>query len=175
MPVRIGLTEGTVANCTQAHSLIAEIPAQYLLADRGYDTNATVAEAAVQAMQLVVPPRSHRKKPRYSDQALYQLRHLVEDSFLGSKQPRAVAARYAKNEASYLVICQIRAQAIWTRLFWRHPLGPQGGLAIISDSNKVLTSITDTSPETGATFRLDTSELSRKWLTTFNPRLVALI
>ena len=36
MPVRLELTEGTTADCTQAQSL---------LADRGYDTNAIVAEA----------------------------------------------------------------------------------------------------------------------------------
>ena len=109
MSVRLSLTEGTVADCTQAHSLIAEIPAQYLLADRGYDTNAIVAQAEVQGMEPVIPPRSHRKEPRNYDQALYKLRHLVENSFLDFKQWRAVATRYAKNEASFL--------AIWTRLF----------------------------------------------------------
>ena len=35
MPVGLGLTQGTVADCTQAHALIADLPAQYLLADRG--------------------------------------------------------------------------------------------------------------------------------------------
>ncbi len=45
MPVRLELTEGTTADCTQAESLTADLPAQYLLADRGYDTNAIVAEA----------------------------------------------------------------------------------------------------------------------------------
>ena len=45
MPVRLELTEGTTADCTQAQSLTADLPAQYLLADRGYDTNAIVAEA----------------------------------------------------------------------------------------------------------------------------------
>ncbi len=109
--------EGTVADCTQAHSLIVDIPAQYLLADRGYDTNAIVAEAEAQGMEPVIPPRSHRKEPRYYDRALYKLRHLVENSFLDFKQWRAIATRYAENEASFLAICQIRALAIWTRLF----------------------------------------------------------
>ena len=117
MPVRMSLSEGTVADCTQAHSLIVDIPAQYLLADRGYDTNAIVAEAEAQGMEPVIPPRSHRKEPRYYDRALYKLRHLVENSFLDFKQWRAIATRYAKNEASFLAICQILALAIWTRLF----------------------------------------------------------
>ena len=117
MPVRISLTEGTVADYTQAHSLIADIAAEYLLADRGYDTNAVVAEAEALGMEPVIPPRSHRKEPRYYHRVLYKLRHLVENSFLDFKQWRAVATRYAKNEASFLAMCQIRALAIWTKLF----------------------------------------------------------
>ena len=34
MPVRMILTEGTVADCTQAHSLIADIPAETIVNDR---------------------------------------------------------------------------------------------------------------------------------------------
>ena len=67
MPVRLSLSQGTVADCTQAQSLIADIAAQYLLADRGYDTNAIVAEAEAQGMESVIPPRRHRKEPRYYD------------------------------------------------------------------------------------------------------------
>ena len=117
MPVWLVLTGGTVADCTQAHSLIEGIAAEYLLADRGYDTNAIVAKAVAQGMEPVIPPRSHRKKPRYYDRALYKLRHLAKNSFLDFKQWRAVATRYAKNEASFLAICQIRALAIWAKLF----------------------------------------------------------
>ena len=86
MPVRLALTEGTTADCTQAQSLTADLPAQYLLADRGYDTNAIVAEAIGQGMEPVIPPRSHRREPRYYDQDLYRLRHLVENAFLNFKQ-----------------------------------------------------------------------------------------
>ena len=89
MPVRLELTEGTTADCTQAQSLTADLPAQYLLADRGYDTNAIVAEAIAQGMEPVIPPRSHRREPRYYDQDLYRLRHLVENAFLNFKQWRA--------------------------------------------------------------------------------------
>ena len=65
--MRLVLTEGTLADCTQAPFLTADLEAQYLLADRGYDTNAIVAEAVAQGMEPVIPPRSHRKEPRYYD------------------------------------------------------------------------------------------------------------
>ena len=111
------LTEGTTADCTQAPDLIADLVAQYLLADRGYDSDALVTQAEEQGMEAVIPPRRNRKEPRDYDRALYKLRHLVENAFRNFKQWRGVATRYAKNEASFLAACQIRAMVMWTRLF----------------------------------------------------------
>ena len=45
MPVRLAVTEGTVADCTQALPLIEGIEAQCLLADKAYDTNEIIAGA----------------------------------------------------------------------------------------------------------------------------------
>ncbi len=117
MPVRMILTEGTTADCTQAPDLIAGIAAQCLLADRGYDSDTIVAQAQEQGMEAVIPPRRNRKEPRDYDRALYKLRHLVENAFRTFKQWRGVATRYAKNETSFLAACQIRAMVMWTRLF----------------------------------------------------------
>ena len=117
MPVRLVLTEGTVADCAQANLLTADLEAQYLVADRGYDTKAVVAGAMAQGMEPVIPPRRHRKEPRCYDRDIYGLRHLVEKAFLNFKQWRGVATRYAKRAASFLAICQIRALALWTKLF----------------------------------------------------------
>jgi len=38
-----------------------------LMADRGYDTNAIVAQAQEQGMDPVIPPRKHRKLQRQYD------------------------------------------------------------------------------------------------------------
>ena len=88
--MRLVLTEGTLADCTKAQSLTADLQAQYLQANRGYDTNAIVAGTIPQGTEPVIPPRSHRKEPRCYDQELYKLRRLVENSFLGFKQWRSV-------------------------------------------------------------------------------------
>ena len=101
MPVPLILTEGTAADCTQPPDLIADLVSQYLLADRGYDSDAVVAQAQRQGMEAVIPPRSRRKAPRDYDRALYKLLHLVENAFRTFKQWRGVATRYAKNEASF--------------------------------------------------------------------------
>ena len=66
MPVRLVLTAGTTADCTQALPLLEGIAAEHLLADRGYDSDAIVAAAVAQGVNPVIPPRSNRKEPRAS-------------------------------------------------------------------------------------------------------------
>ena len=117
MPVRLLLTKGTTADCSQTMPLIDGIETEHLLADRGHDSNEVVEAASSGGMNPVIPPRSNRKKPRDYDRELYKLRHLVENAFLHLKQWRGVATRYAKESASFLAICQIRALALWTKLF----------------------------------------------------------
>ena len=117
MLVRLILTKGTTADCTQAIPLIEDIEAEYLLADKGYDSNEIVEAALAKGMNPLIPPRSNRKNPRAYDEDLYKLRHLVENAFLIMKEWRGVATRYAKTCASFLAVCQIRALVLWTKLF----------------------------------------------------------
>ena len=116
MPLRMLVTPGTTADCTQGLDLIADLSAEHLLADKGYDTNAMVAGARAQGMNPVIPSRRHRREPREYDRALYRLRHLVENAFCDLKQWRGVATRYAKTAGSYLAACQIRALMLWLKL-----------------------------------------------------------
>ena len=117
MPVRLAVTEGTSADCSQALTLIEGIEAECLLADKAYDTNEIIAAATELGMEVVIPPKSNRKEKRDYDRALYKLRHLVENGFLEFKQWRGIATRYAKRIASYLAACQLRAVMIWSKLF----------------------------------------------------------
>ena len=105
---------GTAADCTQALPLIEGIPAEYLLADKAYGTNEVIAAAWELGMNPVIPSRGNRTKPWKYGRYLYQSGYLAENAFLDFKQGRVVATRYPKRTA--LVICQIRAMVIWTRL-----------------------------------------------------------
>ena len=82
MPVRFFITSGTTADCTIAARLIEGFQAQYLLADRGYDTDAIILKAVDEGMIPVIPPRKNRKHLQEYDKYLYKLRHLVENAFL---------------------------------------------------------------------------------------------
>jgi transposase len=113
LPVRVLITQGTTADCTQAGALIEGLTADYLLADRGYDTNAILTQAEAQAMQPIIPPKRNRKVQRPYDKDLYKLRHLVENAFLHLKRWRGIATRYAKNTSSFLAAVQIRCLVLW--------------------------------------------------------------
>jgi transposase len=113
MPLRVVITAGPRADCSQAQLLIEGLPGETLIADRGYDTDAIVAWAQEHGMEVVIPPRKHRKQPRTYDEYLYKVRHLVENAFLRLKEWRGVATRYAKRASSFLAIIQIRCIFMW--------------------------------------------------------------
>ena len=117
MPVRFFITSGTTADCTVAVQLIEGFQAEYLLADRGYDTVPIIIKAADQGMTPVIPPRKNRKHLREYDEYLYKLRHLVENAFLLLKRWRGIATRYAKNASSFAAAVQIRCIAIWLLVY----------------------------------------------------------
>ena len=116
MPIRIFVTEGTRADCTQACALIQGINAKALLADRGYDTNEIVKQASEASMEVVIPPKENRKEARTYDEYLYSLRYLIENAFLHLKRWRGIATRYAKNTASFVAAVQIRCIALWANI-----------------------------------------------------------
>ena len=113
MPVRVIVTKGTTADCTQASTLIEGLRAEYLLADKGYDSNKIIGQALAQGMEPVIPARKNRIVKREYDKELYELRHKVENAFLHLKRWRGIATRYAKNTASFLAAVQIRCIALW--------------------------------------------------------------
>ena len=116
MPYRVIVTEGPEADCSQAGALIQDIAAQYLLADRGYDSDSIIQMALDQKMIPVIPPRKNRKVQREYDQHLYKFRHMVENAFLHLKQWRGIATRYAKNTKPFLAAVQIRCMILWCNI-----------------------------------------------------------
>ena len=116
MPVRVIITDGTVADCSKAVELIEGIDADYLLADRGYDTDAVVEKVTAAEMEVVIPPKKNRRKQRQYDKDIYEKRHHVENTFLKLKQWRGIATRYAKKASSFIASVQICAMFMWLRI-----------------------------------------------------------
>ena len=110
------ITSGTDADCKHASALIDGFSAEHLLADKGYDSDAIVAQARSQGMQAQIPPRKNRIEQRVYDKHIYKLRHLVENAFLHLKRWRGIATRYAKNSRSFLAAVQIRCLVLWMKI-----------------------------------------------------------
>ncbi len=123
MPVRVIVTDGTVADCPKAGELIERIDADYLLADRGYDTDNVIEQADSAKMEAVIPPKNNRKNQRKYDKNIYENRYQVEKSFLKMKGWRGIAVRYSKTSSSYRASVQIRCMFMRLNILWRHHLG----------------------------------------------------
>ena len=79
--------------------------ADYLLADKAYDTDAILGVCAQLGVEAVMPANRNRKRARKHDEYLYRHRRW-----------HGIAIRYAKHTASFLAAVQIRCLAIWSQI-----------------------------------------------------------
>ena len=105
-----------MADCTIAEDLLTGFPTEYVVADKGYDSNTIVEFIEDSGAEAVIPPRKCRNVPRFYDKHIYKARHLVENAFLRLKEWRGIAARYAKRARSYLAAVHIRCIFCWLRI-----------------------------------------------------------
>lgn len=116
MPVRFSVTAGTEADCRRLPELVEGFPARFVLADRGYDTEACLAAVAALGAEAVIPPRRCRLVQRPYDEHLYKLRHIVENTFERIKRWRGLATRYCKRASSFEAAVQIRCLTLWLHI-----------------------------------------------------------
>lgn len=103
-PIRVVLTPGQRGDVTQAEALIDGYETGAVVADKGYDADALVAQIAEAGAVAVIPPRRNRVAPRDYDRNLYADRNKIERFFNRLKQYRRVATRYEKTGANYLSV-----------------------------------------------------------------------
>ena len=114
-PVRVILTAGQISDIGQAGALIKDQPAEFIVADKGYDSDAFVKAISAQGSQPMIPPRSNRLNPRTFDRHIYKSRNLIERFFSRIKQFRRIATRYDKLLANFRGFVIIAAITIWLR------------------------------------------------------------
>ncbi|UPL51070.1 IS5 family transposase [Hymenobacter sublimis] len=112
---RCRLTAGQRHDAPQALPLLAGLTPDWLIADRGYDSDPLVAELARRGTQAVIPPRRKRRHPRPYDAVRYAQRHPVERLFSRLKQFRRLATRYEKLDAHFLAFIYLAATVLWLR------------------------------------------------------------
>jgi transposase len=95
--------------------LECEVDGKYVLADKGYDSNALVESITTHGGKPVIPWRSNRKTPRVCDWHIYRERHLVECFFNKIKHFRRVATRYEKKTINFMAFILLSSILIWLR------------------------------------------------------------
>jgi transposase len=112
-PVRLLLTAGQASEYGQANALIEGFDADYILADKGYDSDEFVEVVEKTGAVAVIPPRRNRKEQREYDRELYKKRNLVERLFQKLKQFRRIATRYEKLKRNYQSMLYLVSSMIW--------------------------------------------------------------
>lgn len=112
-PVRLLLTAGQASEYGQANALIEGFDAQYILADKGYDSDAFLQAIHNSGATPVVPPRKNRLVAREYDKVIYQDRNLVERLFQKLKGFRRIATRYERLKRNYQAMLDLVASIIW--------------------------------------------------------------
>ncbi len=113
-PLRFILSPGQASDYTQAEALITDLPAAYVLGDKGYDSKAFRDAIALQDAFAVIPPR--KTSPQVAcDFALYCERNLVERFFLKIKHFRRIATRYEQTPRAFMSMLALVSAFIWTK------------------------------------------------------------
>ncbi|WP_298718161.1 IS5 family transposase [uncultured Oceanisphaera sp.] len=112
-PIRFLLTPGQASEYGQANQLIEGIKADFVMADKGYDSDSFVASIRASGASPELPPRKNLTSPRDYDKILYKERNLVERAFQKLKHYRRIATRYERVEKHYTAMLSFVSTVIW--------------------------------------------------------------
>jgi transposase len=109
------LGPGQQNDMAPACDLLADLPAQQVIADRAYDADRLCALVTQQGGEPVIPPRRHRTQPRPYDRIAYQNRWGIEGFFAKLKQWRRISTRYDKLAATFLGFVKLASIMLWLK------------------------------------------------------------
>jgi transposase len=112
-PVRFALTAGQKGDAPQAEALLADLPAEVVMTDAAYDSDAIREAVADKGALAVIPNNPSRTRKHPVDAHLYAMRSLIECCFSKLKQFRRVATRYEKTATNFLAVVTIAAIVLW--------------------------------------------------------------
>lgn len=88
-------------------------PAQYVIADKGYDSAPLRQWLQQRGSQPVIPPRRNRKLLFVYDEVFYRQRNIIERTINRIKDWRRIATRYDRHASVYLASLFIVATVTW--------------------------------------------------------------
>jgi transposase len=115
-PLRFIVTAGQRHDASQAIDIIDGIRADWLLADKGYDSDALRLAAIRQGIKPNIPYKSNRLvKSCPHDATLYKERYKIECMFGFLKQYRRLFARFEKTKQNFLAFLHFVAALQWLK------------------------------------------------------------
>lgn len=114
-PLDFVLTAGQRHESTQAATLLQGRQCDYVIADKGYDTDALLALIEQMGAIPVIPARKNRLVPRHYDKHIYKERHLVECFINKIKWFRRIFSRFDKLSSRFLGFLSFASSLIWLR------------------------------------------------------------
>lgn len=109
------LSEGQMSDHKGARIVLNALPkADFLIADKGYDSTWFREELLARGIEPCIPSSKSRKKPYVYDKDLYRRRHKVENLFAKLKDWRRIATRYDRCAHTFFSAICIAASVI----FW---------------------------------------------------------
>lgn len=115
LPVHFELSAGQASDISRAESLLDGTPvSEYVIADKGYDSQALRDHIEARGSQPVIPRRKNNRRGNEDmDWCLYKYRHLVENMFARIKHFRAIATRYDKLERNFARMLALAFVIVW--------------------------------------------------------------
>jgi transposase len=111
-PVDFILTGGEVHDSMCADVLLDGKTADFVLADKAYDSDKILNKIAQMEAVAVIPPKSNRREQRDYDKHYYKDRNLIERFFCRLKQFRGIATRYCKRGQYFLEAIKLASSII---------------------------------------------------------------
>jgi transposase len=116
LPIKLEITEGQAHDGRSADGMLGDLSSgQILLADRGYDSDATRNALAARGAWANIKPMPNRTNIPAFSPYLYRYRNLVERFFNKLKHFRAIATRYDKRADNFLAGIKLASFRIWCR------------------------------------------------------------
>ena len=113
--IKFTIRPGNAAENLELPTLLDDVQAGELIADKAYDTNSIRQSLAADGIIATIPSKANRKLPLFFDTEQYKIRHLVENLFADLKQFRGIATRYCKLGESYRAFINLAGWLMETR------------------------------------------------------------
>jgi transposase len=115
MPLKLIFTGGQAHETNSAIQLMGNVPCDYLLADRAYDSNKFREFLRQRGTIPVIPSKKNRIQPIAHDKHIYKERNFVERFFNRIKHFRRVATRYDKLAVTFAATVTVACIILWLK------------------------------------------------------------